>query len=57
MLIDEIYFGGNQSLLRKTVEDYTTAQAKLQTVTNPSGSLWPAGDGLVSESSLVRLDG
>jgi glucoamylase len=44
MLIDELIFGN--TTLRKTIEDYTTAQAVLQTVVNPSGSLRPAGDGL-----------
>ena len=44
MLIEELIFGN--SSFQKTVEDYTTAQAVLQTVTNPSGSLWPAGLGL-----------
>ena len=57
MLIDELIFG-NLSL-RKTIEDYTTAQAMLQTVTNPSGSLWPAGDGLGEPkfyTNLTRYD-
>lgn len=49
MITDELIFGtqmvGNISL-QKVVEDYTTAQAILQTVTNPSGTLWPAGLGL-----------
>jgi glucoamylase len=44
MLIDEYIFG-NDSLL-DTINDYVTSQAELQTVDNPSGSLWPAGDGL-----------
>ncbi|KAJ9644184.1 hypothetical protein H2204_001535 [Knufia peltigerae] len=44
MLIDELIFGNTS--LRKTIEDYTTAQAILQTIDNPSGSLWPVGDGL-----------
>lgn len=58
MLIDELIFG-NLSL-RKTIEDYTAAQAVLQTVTNPSGSLWPAGDGLGEPkfyTNLTRYDG
>lgn len=58
MLIDELIFG-NQSL-RGTIEDYTKSQAILQTVTNPSGSLWPAGDGLGEAkfySNLTRFDG
>lgn len=49
MLIDELIFGtesvGSNSL-QILVEQYTTAQAELQTVTNPSGALWPAGLGL-----------
>lgn len=44
MLIDELIFGNTS--LRKTIEDYATAQAILQTIDNPSGSLWPVGDGL-----------
>lgn len=58
MLIDELIFG-NRSL-QKTIEDYTNAQAILQTVTNPSGSLWPAGDGLGEAkyyTNLTRFDG
>ena len=49
MITDELIFGtesvGNNSL-QIVVEEYTGAQAALQTVTNPSGSLWPAGQGL-----------
>lgn len=49
MLIDELIFGtesvGNNSL-QVIAEQYTIAQAQLQTVTNPSGALWPAGQGL-----------
>lgn len=49
MITDELIFGtervGNISL-QTVVEDYTSAQAFLQTVTNPSGTLWPAGLGL-----------
>lgn len=44
MIIDELLFGNDS--LRGTVEDYLRAQAELQTVTNPSGSLYPAGLGL-----------
>jgi glucoamylase len=58
MLIDELIFGNIS--LRKTIEDYTQAQAILQTVTNPSGSLWPAGDGLGEAkfyTNLTRYDG
>lgn len=49
MLVDELIFGvesiGNNSL-QVIAEQYTGAQADLQTVTNPSGALWPAGLGL-----------
>lgn len=44
MLIDELVLGN--TTLRKIIEDYTSAQAVLQTVSNPSGTLWPAGLGL-----------
>lgn len=58
MLADEIYFGteyvGNISL-QKVLEDYTTAQARLQTVTNPSGALWPAGLGLAEPKFFTNL--
>lgn len=49
MLTDELLFGVNavgNNTLQKIVEDYTVAQAALQTVTDPSGALWPAGLGL-----------
>ncbi|KIW31506.1 uncharacterized protein PV07_03151 [Cladophialophora immunda] len=58
MLIEELIFGN--LTLRKTIEDYTAAQAIVQTVTNPSGSLWPAGDGLGEAkfyTNLTRFDG
>lgn len=58
MLIDELIFGNRT--LRGTIEDYTTSQAILQTITNPSGSLWPAGDGLGEAkfySNITRFDG
>ncbi|KAH0843147.1 putative glucoamylase [Fonsecaea pedrosoi] len=58
MLIEELIFGN--LTLRKTIEDYTAAQAIVQTVTNPSGSLWPAGDGLGEPkfyTNLTRFDG
>lgn len=49
MLTDELLFGidvvGNNTI-QKIVEQYTVAQAQLQTVTNPAGALWPAGLGL-----------
>lgn len=44
MIVDELIFGN--ASLQKTIEDYTAAQADLQTVDNPSGTLWPAGLGL-----------
>ncbi|KAH8787688.1 1, 4-alpha-D-glucan glucohydrolase [Hyaloscypha finlandica] len=44
MLIDELIFG-NTALL-PTIWDYVHAQAKLQTVSNPSGTFLPAGLGL-----------
>jgi len=44
MIVDELILGN--VTLQKTVEDYTRAQADLQTVDNPSGTLWPAGLGL-----------
>lgn len=49
MIVDELIFGtekvGNDSL-QIVIEEYFAAQAQLQTVTNPSGALWPAGLGL-----------
>jgi glucoamylase len=57
MIIDELLLGNTS--LRKTVEDYVTAQAYLQTITNPSGSLYPAGDGLGEPkfyTNLTRFD-
>ncbi|KAF8855324.1 1, 4-alpha-D-glucan glucohydrolase [Acephala macrosclerotiorum] len=44
MLIDEFIFGNTE--LESYVEDYIHAQAKLQTVSNPSGTFLPAGLGL-----------
>jgi glucoamylase len=44
MIVDELIFGN--LTLEKTVQDYTLAQADVQTVDNPSGTLWPAGLGL-----------
>jgi glucoamylase len=44
MLIDEFIFG-NTALL-PTIWDYVHAQAKLQTVSNPSGTFLPEGLGL-----------
>jgi glucoamylase len=43
MLIDELILGN--TTLRTVIEDYTSAQAILQTVSNPSGTLRPAGLG------------
>jgi len=44
MLIDEFIFGN--TALESTIWDYVHAQAKLQTVSNPSGTFLPAGLGL-----------
>lgn len=44
MIVDEFLFGNTQ--LKPWIEDYITAQAVLQTVKNPSGSLLPSGLGL-----------
>lgn len=49
MLVDELIFGTETVLnnsLQRIAEQYTNSQAVLQTVTNPSGALWPAGQGL-----------
>lgn len=58
MLTDELIFGtemvGNNSLQR-AVEYYTTAQGPLQTVSNPSGTLWPAGAGLGEPKFYTNL--
>lgn len=63
MLTDELFFGieaiGNNTIQR-IVEDYTVAQAQLQTVTNPAGALWPAGLGLGEAkfyTNKTRFDG
>ena len=49
MFVDELIFGkekvGNNSL-QVVAEQYGAAQAQLQTVTNPSGQFYPAGQGL-----------
>ena len=49
MVVDELIFGvetvGNNSL-QVIAEQYTASQAQLQTITNPSGTFWPAGQGL-----------
>jgi glucoamylase len=44
MIVDEFILGNTS--LQMYIEDYITAQAKLQTVTNPSGSLQPDLAGL-----------
>jgi glucoamylase len=50
MITDELIFGSGpvvaNNSLQVILEQYTTAQAQLQTVTNPSGAFWPAGQGL-----------
>jgi glucoamylase len=51
MLIDEFIFG-NTALL-PTIWDYVHAQAKLQTVSNPSGTFLPAGLGLAEPKYQV----
>lgn len=49
MIVDELIFGvetvGDNSL-QVIAEQYTGSQAQLQTITNPSGTFWPAGQGL-----------
>ena len=44
MLIDELILGNTS--LQYLVDDYVRAQAILQTIANPSGTLYPAGLGL-----------
>jgi glucoamylase len=44
MLIDELVLGNNS--LQYLIDDYVCAQAILQTIANPSGTLYPAGLGL-----------
>jgi len=51
MLIDELIFG-NPALL-PTIWDYVHAQARLQTVSNPSGTFLPAGLGLAEPKYQV----
>jgi glucoamylase len=51
MLIDEFIFGN--SALQTTIEQYIHAQAILQTVSNPSGTLLPDGLGLGEPKFLV----
>jgi glucoamylase len=51
MLIDEFIFG--KTKLQVYIEEYIHAQAVLQTVSNPSGGLLPAGLGLGEPKYLV----
>ncbi|KAB5572515.1 family 15 glycosyl hydrolase [Coniochaeta sp. 2T2.1] len=51
MIVDEFLFG--ETSLQPYIEDYITAQAKLQTVKNPSGSLLPSGLGLGEPKFMV----
>ena len=44
MLIDELVLGNNS--FQYLIDDYVRAQAILQTIANPSGTLYPAGLGL-----------
>lgn len=44
MIVDEFLFGN--ASLQQYLEDYVHGQAVLQTVSNPSGTLLPAGTGL-----------
>ncbi|CAN8099723.1 unnamed protein product [Discula destructiva] len=46
MIIEEYILGSENAGIAKHVEDYIGAQAVLQTVTNPSGTLMPSGLGL-----------
>lgn len=50
-LVDEFIFGKTE--LETTINEYIKAQAILQTVSNPSGSLLPAGLGLGEPKFLV----
>lgn len=63
MLTDEMIFGtnthGNNSI-QLILEYYTNASAYVQTVTNPSGTFYPAGQGLGEPkfyTNLTRFDG
>ncbi|KAJ4397765.1 hypothetical protein N0V93_002001 [Gnomoniopsis smithogilvyi] len=51
MIVDE-YILGNEDLV-KYVEDYLSAQAALQTITNPSGTFLPSGAGLGEPKYMV----
>lgn len=47
MIIDEFIFtGGSNASLKVYIDDYIHAQAVLQTISNPSGTFYPAGLGL-----------
>lgn len=51
MIIDEFIFGTEG--LQEYIQDYYHAQAVLQTITNPSGSLLPNGEGLGEPKFMV----
>lgn len=51
MVVDELLFGKTE--LKPYVEEYITAQATIQTVTNPSGPLLPNGLGLGEPKFMV----
>jgi glucoamylase len=51
MMVDEFLFGNTS--LRVYIEDYIHAQAVLQTVSNPSGGLFPSGLGLAEPKFMV----
>jgi glucoamylase len=53
MIIDEFIFGN--TALQPMIEDYIHAQAVLQTVSNPSGTLLPSGLGLAEPK--YKVDG
>lgn len=51
MIVDE-YILGNSGLVQY-IEDYLSAQAALQTITNPSGTFLPSGEGLGEPKYMV----
>lgn len=51
MIVDE-YILGNGDLVQY-IEDYLSAQAALQTITNPSGTFLPDGEGLGEPKYMV----
>lgn len=51
MIVDE-YILGNGDLVQY-IEEYLTAQATLQTITNPSGTFLPSGAGLGEPKYMV----